>query len=187
MIIKMEKTEVVDFIIELFNKKGGDLYGGEAVTQLEHGLQAAHFAKQNRVSAELTTGALLHDIGHLLHDLPDDATDQGIDDVHEALGAQFLTQYFKDEVVESVKLHVAAKRYLCLVEPSYYNTLSPVSKASLLLQGGIMNAQEKEAFETNLFYKQAVDLRRWDDMAKDPTLKVDPIESYRVTIQNALK
>jgi predicted HD phosphohydrolase len=74
-----------------------------------------------------------------------------------------------------------------LVEPSYYNTLSPVSKASLLLQGGIMNAQEKEAFETNLFYKQAVDLRRWDDMAKDPTLKVDPIESYRVTIQNALK
>ena len=183
----MEKVEVADFIINLFNTKGGDLYGGEAVTQLEHGLQAAHFAKQNNVSDELITASLLHDIGHLLHDLPDDATDHGIDDVHEELGANFLTKYFKDEVVESVKLHVAAKRYLCLVEPSYYETLSPVSKASLLLQGGIMNTNEKEAFEANLFYKQAVDLRRWDDMAKDPTLKVEPIEYYKNTIQNALK
>jgi [1-hydroxy-2-(trimethylamino)ethyl]phosphonate dioxygenase len=182
----MEKTQVADFIINLFLEKGGDLYGGEAVTQLIHGLQAAHFAKQSASSDELVTAALLHDIGHLLHDLPDNATEQGIDDVHEELGAQFLTTYFKPEVVEAVKLHVAAKRYLCLVEAGYYDTLSPTSKASLLLQGGIMNGVEKVAFEQYQYFKEAVALRKWDDMAKDPNLEVDPIQSYRTTIQNAL-
>jgi phosphonate degradation associated HDIG domain protein len=182
----MQKNEVVDFVINLFTEKGGELYGGEAVTQLEHGLQAAHFAKQANATDELVTAALLHDIGHLLHDLPDNATDQGIDDVHEELGAQFLTTYFKKEVVEAVKLHVAAKRYLCLVEPGYYSTLSPTSKSSLILQGGIMTGEDKAAFENYEFFNEAVALRKWDDMAKEPDLKVDPIESYRSTIQNAL-
>lgn len=182
----MEKSEVVDFIINLFLEKGGDLYGGEAVTQLEHGLQAAHFAKLAGATDELVTAALLHDIGHLLHDLPDNATEQGIDDVHEALGAQFLTTYFKPEVVEAVNLHVAAKRYLCLVEPGYYSTLSPTSKSSLLLQGGIMSGEEKNAFENFEYYNEAVSLRKWDDMAKVPELNVNPIESYRTTIKNTL-
>ncbi len=182
----MEKHLVANYIINLFNTKGGDLYGGEAVTQLEHGLQAAYFAKQASGSDELITAALLHDIGHLLHDLPDNATEQGIDDVHEALGAAFLETYFKSEVVESVKLHVAAKRYLCLIEPGYYSILSSVSKASLILQGGIMNDQQKLEFEKNVFYKQAVELRKWDDLAKIPNFKVDPIESYKSIIENAL-
>lgn len=182
----MKKTEVVDFVIQLFLEKGGALYGGEAVTQLEHGLQAAHFAKQSSANDSLITAALLHDIGHLLHDLPDDATDQGVDDVHEALGAEFLKSHFNPEVVQAVQLHVNAKRYLCLVEPSYYDTLSPVSKASLQLQGGIMNQIEKEAFEKNLYFKEAVALRKWDDMAKIPNLEVDPITSYKQTIENTL-
>ena len=182
----MEKREVVDFIINLFKEKGGDLYGGEAVTQLEHGLQAAHFAKHAAASDELIAAALLHDIGHLLHDLPDNATDQGIDDIHEELGAQFLTTYFKKEVVEAVKLHVAAKRYLCLVEPGYYSTLSPTSKSSLLLQGGIMSGEEKGSFENFEFFKEAVDLRKWDDLAKVPDLMVDSIETYKSILQNAL-
>ena len=182
----MEKTQVVDFIIDLFLKKGGDLYGGEAVTQLEHGLQAAHFAKQASSSDELVTAALLHDIGHLLHDLPDNATEQGIDDVHEEIGAQFLTTYFKTEVVEAVKLHVTAKRYLCLVEPGYYDTLSPTSKASLLLQGGIMNGAEKLAFEQYPYFKEAVALRKWDDQAKIPNFKVEEIKTYRSVLENSL-
>ena len=182
----MKKSEVVDFIINLFSEKGGELYGGEAVTQLEHGLQAAHFATLALSSDALVTAALLHDIGHLLHDLPDNATDQGIDDVHESLGADFLKAYFKPEVVEAVKLHVAAKRYLCFVEPSYYETLSPVSQASLQLQGGIMNEQEQSDFEKNIFFKEAVALRKWDDMAKIPNLEVAPIISYKQTIENAL-
>ena len=182
----MEKQEVVDFILHLFIEKGGDLYGGEAVTQLEHGLQAAHFAKTEGASDNLVVAALLHDIGHLLHDLPDNATEVGVDDIHEELGAQFLIQYFYKEVVESVKLHVTAKRYLCLVDAEYYNTLSPTSQASLILQGGIMSELEKIEFEKNEFYNQAVALRKWDDRAKIPNLKVDDIEVYKTLIKNAL-
>ena len=182
----MEKSNVVDFVVNLFLEKGGELYGGEAVTQLEHGLQAAHFAKLAGANDALVTAALLHDIGHLLHDLPDNATEQGIDDIHEELGAQFLTTYFKQEVVEAVKLHVAAKRYLCLVEPGYYSTLSPTSKSSLLLHGGIMTGLEKDAFENFEYFNQAVALRKWDDMAKIPELQVDAIHTYTSTIQNAL-
>ena len=90
------------------------MYGGEEVTQLEHALQCAHLARTHQATPELVTAALLHDIGHLLHDLPDDASDKGIDDMHELLGEQYLTQHFKLAAVEPVKLHVQAKRYLCI-------------------------------------------------------------------------
>ena len=90
-------------------------------------------------------------------------------------------------VVDTVKLHVDAKRYLCLVEAGYYSTLSPTSQASLLLQGGIMSSVDKEKFEKNIFYKEAVLVRKWDDLAKDPHLTTKPIESYKTAIFNALK
>lgn len=179
-------NNVADFVVELFLKKGHELYGGEAVTQLEHGLQAAHFAKEANASGNLIAAALMHDIGHLLHDLPDDATEKGIDDVHEALGADFLTQYFKEEVVEAVKLHVAAKRYLCLVDPAYYEALPSVSKASLILQGGLMSEEEKNIFESNKYFKEAVELRKWDDKAKIANFKVDTIYSYKGILETSL-
>jgi len=179
-------NNVVDFVIDLFLNKGHELYGGEAVTQLEHGLQAAHFAKKANASSGLIAAALMHDIGHLLHDLPDDSTDKGIDDVHEALGATFLIQHFKEEVVESVKLHVAAKRYLCLVDADYFEKLSPVSKASLLLQGGIMSEEERNIFESNTYFKEAVALRKWDDEAKIPNYMVEDVYSYRAVLEQSL-
>jgi phosphonate degradation associated HDIG domain protein len=179
--------QVVDFLIDIFNSKGDELYGGEEVTQLQHGLQAAYFAEQENASNDLVVAALLHDIGHLLHELPDNATEQGIDDVHEALGAQFLATYFNDLIVDVVKLHVEAKRYLCLVEPGYYSTLSSTSKASLLLQGGIMSSTEKELFEHHTYYQEAVMARKWDDLAKDPAIVTRPIESYKTNIFKALK
>lgn len=181
------KEALVDYIIEVFNTKGGDLYGGEAVTQLQHGLQAAHFAELENAHNELVVAALLHDIGHLLHELPDDATEKGIDDLHENIGAEFLATYFSPLVVNTVKLHVDAKRYLCLVEAGYYSTLSPASQASLLLQGGIMSSVDKAKFEENIFYKEAVLVRKWDDLAKDPHLITKPIESYKTAIFKALK
>jgi phosphonate degradation associated HDIG domain protein len=182
----MKNYEIVEYIVELFNTKGGDLYGGESVTQLEHAIQCAHFATLENASDELITASLLHDIGHLLHDLPDNATENGIDDLHEQLGADFLNKYFKPEVTEAVKLHVEAKRYLCLIEPGYYDTLSPTSKASLILQGGIMNENEKILFETNTYFKEAVQLRKWDDLAKIPNFQVPPVENYNNAILNAL-
>lgn len=178
---------MVQKIVDLFNEKGHSLYGGEAVTQLEHALQAATYAKKNNASDALITASLLHDIGHLLHALPDDAPDFGVDDLHEELAAIFLEKYFIKEVVEPAKLHVQAKRYLCFVDAGYYNTLSEPSRQSLALQGGIMNAEEAAEFEKYENYKEAVLLRTWDDLAKDPTMQTDPIEAFAPYIANTLK
>jgi phosphonate degradation associated HDIG domain protein len=174
-------------IIDLFNQKGHSLYGGEAVTQLEHALQAATFAKNNNASDALITASLLHDIGHLLHELPDNAPDHGVDDLHEELAALFLQKHFVQEVVEPVKLHVQAKRYLCFVDATYYDSLSEPSRQSLALQGGIMNAEEAQEFEQFANYKEAVLLRTWDDLAKDPNMHTEPIESFASHIANSLK
>lgn len=178
---------MVQKIVDLFNEKGHSLYGGEAVTQMEHALQAATYARKNNASDALITASLLHDIGHLLHALPDDAPDFGVDDLHEELAAIFLEKYFIKEVVEPAKLHVQAKRYLCFVDAGYYNTLSEPSRQSLALQGGIMNAEEAAEFEKYENYKEAVLLRTWDDLAKDPTMQTDPIEAFAPYIANTLK
>jgi [1-hydroxy-2-(trimethylamino)ethyl]phosphonate dioxygenase len=174
-------------IIHLFESKGGSMYGGEAVTQLEHALQAADLARKNHASDSLIAASLLHDVGHLLHDLPEMASEDGIDDVHEDLAARFLKEYFSDAVTEPVKLHVQAKRYLCAVEPGYYESLSQPSKTSLALQGGIMLNQEIEEFQKNLYYKDAVSLRKWDDLAKVSNLDCPDLNEYIVSIEKSLK
>jgi phosphonate degradation associated HDIG domain protein len=178
---------ITEQILNLFEKNGSSMYGGEEVTQLEHALQCAQLARTHHASNELVTAALLHDIGHLLHDLPDDASDNGIDDMHELLGEKYLTQHFKLAAVEPVKLHVQAKRYLCATAPGYLETLSQPSKISLEFQGGVMDQNEVLLFEKNEFYKEAVALRRWDDLAKDPNLVSPSIESYTNEIESSLK
>jgi phosphonate degradation associated HDIG domain protein len=160
------KNGIVHQIRDLFEVNGGSLYGGEAVTQLEHALQAAMLAESQGAEAPLIVAALLHDVGHLLHDLPDDAPDAGIDDVHEQLAYKWLSGHFGPEVTEPVRLHVDAKRYLCAVDSQYWASLSPVSQQSLALQGGTFTANEARDFERHPFFKQSVQLRRWDDAAK---------------------
>ena len=90
-------------------------------------------------------------------------------------------------MVEPAKLHVQAKRYLCYVNPAYYDTLSEPSRQSLALQGGVMDANEAQQFETYSNYKEAVLLRTWDDLAKDPTMQTEPIESFASYITASLK
>jgi phosphonate degradation associated HDIG domain protein len=174
-------------IIDLFESKGGSMYGGEAVTQLEHALQAADLAKRNQASDSLITASLLHDVGHLLHDLPDMASEDGIDDIHEELAARFLKDYFIEAVTEPVKLHVQAKRYLCAVESGYYESLSQPSKTSLVLQGGIMNDQEVQDFRRNPYSNDAISLRKWDDLAKVPNLDCPDLNEYIFSIEKSLK
>jgi phosphonate degradation associated HDIG domain protein len=163
------------------------MYGGEAVTQLEHALQCAVLAKSNNSTDELITASLLHDIGHLLHDLPDDSSDKGIDDYHEELAAIYLEKNFTKAVVEPVKLHVQAKRYLCAVRNGYLETLSEPSKISLYFQGGVMTVEEVKEFEKNEFYKEAVELRTWDDLAKDPNILSPSIETFIDYINASIK
>ncbi|MDX2132678.1 MAG: HD domain-containing protein [Planctomycetota bacterium] len=172
-------------IIEMFRSRGSSQYGHEAVTQLQHGLQAAWLAEKEGADAELISAALLHDVGHLLHDLPDDAPDQGIDDRHEVLGERWLDKHFSDRVVEPVRLHVDAKRYLCAAERGYLELLSEPSRQSLMLQGGPMKGNELAAFESHPHRDRAVRLRRWDDQAKDPALETPPIEHFAPYLDEA--
>jgi phosphonate degradation associated HDIG domain protein len=153
-------------VIRLLREHGNSQYGGEAVTQLEHALQAATFAEREGATPALVAAALIHDVGHLLHELPSNAPDQGIDDRHEALGAAWLASRFRPAVVAPVAMHVAAKRYLCAVDPDYFGQLSQPSVQSLALQGGPMDSEEIVRFESRPFFQDAVRLRKWDDAAK---------------------
>lgn len=173
-------------VLKLFDQRGGSLYGGEAVTQLQHALQAAHFAEQDGASPALICAALLHDVGHLLHTLPDDAPDQGVDDRHEELAARWLVKWFPASVSEPVRLHVAAKRYLTAVDPEYAALLSPPSQLSLKLQGGPMSEDEVGEFEMSPHYWPAVQLRRWDDAAKDPNLATADLEHFATYLDEVL-
>lgn len=182
----MPRVDVLEKITELFRNKGGSLYGGEAVTQEQHALQAAKLAEDSGASPALIASALLHDVGHLLHSLPEDAPDDGVDDLHESLGYRFLNRWFGPEVSEPVRMHVAAKRYLCAVDPSYLETLSPPSLQSLHLQGGPMNPAEVSAYEAEPHYAASLVVRRWDDQAKDPHLATPPLAHYLPYLREVL-
>ncbi len=183
---KTVDNPVVNEVLRLFREHGDSEYGGEAVTQLEHALQAAVRAEKSGADSSLIAAALLHDVGHLLHNLPDDAPDQGVDDRHEELGGRWLESRFGPAVTEPVRLHVAAKRYLCAVEPGYFSELSRPSVISLELQGGPMSEEEAEAFEANPHYREAVSLRRWDDEAKVVGEQTPPLEAFCVHLDNAV-
>jgi gamma-butyrobetaine dioxygenase len=178
---------VVDLIVELFDQGGAAAYFGEAVSQREHALQAAQLARAAYASDELIVAALLHDIGHLLHGLPEHIAEQGIDGHHESGGATWLARHFPPPVVEPVRLHVAAKRYLCAVEPSYLAGLSAASQRSLELQGGPFTPDQAQAFERNPHCAAAVALRRWDDQAKVPGLVVPHLQAYRSLLEKVVR
>lgn len=173
-------------ILELFQQRGDSEYGGEVVTQLEHALQCAALAEHGNASDSLVVAALLHDVGHLLHELPDDAPDSGVDDHHENSGYHFLKSHFSPAVTEPVKLHVAAKRYLCAVDADYRSSLSQPSRVSLEIQGGEMSEAECEQFRENPHYEAALQLRKWDDTAKDPDAKTPSLEHFAACIDRVL-
>ncbi|MBL9124683.1 MAG: HD domain-containing protein [Planctomycetaceae bacterium] len=177
---------VTEQVLRFFRERGGSQYGQEAVTQLEHALQVALLAEQAGASPSLIAAGLLHDLGHLLHNHPDDAPDQGIDDRHEELAGRWLERRFGSAVTEPVRLHVAAKRYLCTVEPEYRQLLSGPSLTSLELQGGTMTPEEVAAFRAHEHSAAAVLLRRWDDAAKIPKLPTPSIEHFARYIDQAL-
>src|SRR5580704_15606154 len=165
-------------IAGLFARRGREMYAGEPITQTDHALQAALLAEENGADAALVTAAFLHDVGHLLHDLDEDCAEVGIDDKHEALGAEWLAQHFGFEVVEPVRLHVAAKRYLCAVDQEYYDRLSDASRLSLRLQGGPFTLTQARKFEQHPCFAAAIKLRRWDEEAKIPQRPTPPLEQY---------
>lgn len=157
----------IEEITELFQTQGAVQYGSEAISQQQHALQCAHLAERAGASPELTAAALLHDLGHLLSS-PASAKPAAVDDLHQYLALPFLRGVFPDAVLEPIRMHVDAKRYLCHVDRHYRSSLSPASVRSLALQGGPFSEEEAAAFIDQPFAADAVALRRWDDLAKDP-------------------
>jgi phosphonate degradation associated HDIG domain protein len=153
-------------LADIIDGRGHGQYGLANINQRQHALQAAWLAEREQAGPALVTAALLHDIGHMVHDLGNDPAGAGIDDRHEELGHDWLRDRFGPEVTEPVRLHVAAKRYLCAVDPSYFGKLSPDSVRSLELQGGPMSDAEVAQFEALAQFREAVRLRRWDEAAK---------------------
>lgn len=155
-------------LIDSLRDRGQAKYGAEAVSQLAHALQCATLAEQQDSSPALISACLLHDLGHLLHNLGENVANRGVDDRHEYRAMPVLRTLFPATVTESIRLHVEAKRYLCAVDDGYWHDLSPASKRSLELQGGIFTPVEAAAFIEQPYAQDAVRLRQWDDLAKVP-------------------
>ena len=159
---------------------------GEAVSMSQHMEQSAACAVADGAPDSLVVAALLHDIGHFVGEHPIEALEQGRDNYHEEAGARFLESRFPPEVTEPIRLHVAAKRYLCAVDKAYFDQLSDASVNSLNVQGGPMTTQEIRQFETNPHYRDAVRLRRYDDDGKVAGLTIRPVGDYRPMLESLL-
>ena len=164
---------------ELFEGPGTDGYLGEDVSQAEHMLQAAALAEDDGAPTELVIAALLHDVGHFTGPLTGDDLMGGTDNRHSDVAADWLARWFGPSVTEPIRLHVAAKRYLCAVDPAYVGLLSEASRYTLGVQGGPMSPEELAAFEAEPYAGDAVRLRRWDDAAKDAGRDVPPFGLYQ--------
>lgn len=173
----------IEDIAGLFEARGREMYGREAVSQLEHALQCAQLAEAAGATPALISACLLHDLGHLLA-APRGEMRDDVDDVHQYFSMPFLRGVFPDAVLEPVRLHVDAKRWLCAADSGYWDRLSPASKQSLELQGGIFSADQAEKFIGQPHAEEAVMLRRWDDQAKTPGKATPPLVHYMAIAQS---
>ena len=182
----LDRETIVPFLVEIFERRGAEEYLGESVTMAEHMLQGAEFAERENASDELVAAALLHDVGHFTSEFgaytPDDTQDR----LHDEAGAQVLATFFPPLVTECVRLHVAAKRYLCATDPGYFAKLSKASAHSLALQGGPMSADEIVGFENSPYFREAVRVRRWDEAGKVVGLKTRSIREYMPLLQRVV-
>lgn len=174
----------IEDILHLLRVQGEAQYGREQVSQLEHALQCAQLAERAGGTPQLVAACLLHDLGHLVAERRDEETPPDVDDVHQYLALPFLQGVFPDAVLDPIRLHVDAKRYLCYEEADYWATLSPASKHSLELQGGRFDADGARAFLSQRHAKDAVLLRRFDDLAKVPGRTTPPLAYYADSLRS---
>jgi predicted HD phosphohydrolase len=182
-----DRDSIIDFILDLFARRGSEEYMGEAVSMAQHMEQSAACAAAEGASDELVIASLLHDIGHFVGDFPVEALENGIDNLHEEAGARFLEVFYPASITEPIRLHVAAKKYLCAVDKNYFDCLSDASINSLRVQGGPMSPTEVDEFESNPHYLAAVDVRKYDDDGKVAGLDIKPAEDYRDKLESLLR
>ena len=176
--------EVVDKIISNFTNNKS-LYIGEKVTMSEHMIQTAMLAEKAKCNDNLICSCLLHDYGHFILENPDELVKENLDGKHEDIGYEYLKNIFKKEIIEPIKYHVQAKRYLARDE-KYFNLLSEASKISLKLQGGILKDEESIIFEVQDYFKSTILLRKFDEAAKRTDLKMKSIQEYKKLLTSKL-
>jgi len=179
-------AEVTALIRDILTRRGSESYLGEDVTMSEHMLQSAWIAEQAGETNSIVVAALLHDIGHYTSEFGEDFLELGVDNLHEQAGAAVLESWFPPEVVEAARGHVAAKRYLCAVEPDYFAGLSDASVQSLELQGGPMNDDEVMDFKKNPWLDTIVRVRRYDDGGKVAGRQTPQLEHYLSMVEQVL-
>ena len=183
----LSPSEQADLLLNYLKVRGQAHYE-EDVTQLEHALQSALLARTAGKSSEMIVSALFHDFGHLLVDEQTASGESSTTDLnHEEVGAEYLSPFFGPAVIEPIRLHVPAKRYLCAMDPSYSDRFSDASKKSFVVQGGAMSAEECAEMEKHPLLKEALELRRWDDTAKVDGLETPTVEDFRDDVITALK
>jgi gamma-butyrobetaine dioxygenase len=175
-------SELVGRMREMFEGEGLRDYLGEDVSMAQHMLQAAGLARAAGAAEHLVVAALVHDIGHFTGVISGRELMAGKENHHDDAGADWLAGWFGPEVTEPVRLHVAAKRYLCAVDPAYVGALSEASVYTLKLQGGPMSDAERKAFEGSPYFSDAVALRRWDDMAKDANAATPAFDDFAAAV-----
>ena len=175
---------IIDKIISNFiNNKS--LYIGEKISISEHMIQSAMLAEQAKSKDELVCSCLLHDYGHFIIEDPAELVKNDKDGNHESIGYEYLKKFFKKEIVEPIKYHVLAKRYLSR-NKKYYNHLSDASRISLKLQGGILNKKESDEFEKVPYFKNSIKLRKFDELAKKTNVKIKSINDYKDLLKSQL-
>jgi predicted HD phosphohydrolase len=182
LVAAAEEPDAVDTLFARYARLGAQRYGREAVSQLAHALQAAHLAEMAAASDALIAAALLHDLGHLLQEDMHEAPRED----HATVGARHLERWFAPEVTEPIRLHAQAKRYLIATEPGYYDGLTPASRHSLNWQGAALTEVEQRRFLAQPFAREAVELRLWDDRAKDAGAQPPPLAHYRSLLEELL-
>ena len=177
--------DIVDKIVSNF-KNNNSLYIGENVTIAEHMIQSAMMAEKSKSNNNLVCACLLHDYGHFILDNPDELVRKKQDGKHEEIGYEYLKKFFKKEIVEPIKHHVIAKRYLAR-DKKYFDRLSEASVVSLELQGGILDTKEAKLFENQEFFKEAIMLRKFDEAAKKMGVKIKDIIQYKDLLKASLR
>lgn len=182
----MNVPQHLDDILAMYRTHGHRQYG-EDVTELQHALQCATLAKEAGEPPAIIAAALLHDYGHLCHQLGEDVAGRGVDARHEHLGFNKLRGLFCDEIAGACRLHVTAKRYLCWLEPQYLADLSAASRQSLVLQGGPMTDVEAREFEREPHFDIAVRVRRYDDMGKIKDMPTPGLDDFVPLLETFLR
>ena len=179
----LDRTNIVAFIGDIFERCGDEEYLGEPVTMEQHMLQGATIAEKNGLPEDIIVGALLHDIGHFTSEFGTFSMDDTEDRFHEEAGAAVLSRFFPSIIVDCVRYHVAAKRYLCATRPEYFSRLSEASIHSLNLQGGPMSKEEVAEFENNPNLEKIIQVRYLDEAGKDPEMETPDFWHFAPIVQ----